>query len=218
MEVLDPATACKKWGIVLTGGIGSGKSTVSLILQSIGYLVIDADQLSRDIFVPGHIGFHSVVDIFGIDILDDSGLIKRDLLRKKAFATPQKKQQLESITHPLIAKELELKLKEKQILKSPRIWFYEAPVIIEAQRHLNFLDVWLTVCPKQQRVRRISLRDQIVDLQANKNIDLQLTDNYKAKYASFIIDTYTDLDSLKYSILHALAYRVPGNHQNSQKI
>lgn len=213
MEILSPSEACKKWGIILTGGIGSGKSTVAKILQNLGYPVINADQLSREIFLPGHQGYHSIVTQFGGDILDPSGLIQREKLRKRAFDTPEGKQKLEFITHPLIAKELDLKLQENQLLQAPRIWFYEAPIIIEAGRHLNFLDIWLMICPQYERVKRIMQRDLIDEKQAIKNISLQYSDSCKAKYATQIFNTNSDLDSIKYDLLHALAYRIPGNLQ-----
>jgi dephospho-CoA kinase len=213
MEILSPSEACRKWGVVLTGGIGSGKTTVAKILQNVGYPVINADQLSREIFLPGHQGYHSIVNLFGNDILDPSGVIQREKLRKKAFETPESKIQLESITHPLIAKELELKLKEKKLLQTPRIWFYEAPIIIEAGRHMKFLDIWLMVCPQYVRVKRIMQRDLIDENQAIKNIALQYSDNCKAKYASQILNTNSDLATLRYELLHALAYRIPGDLQ-----
>ena len=89
--------------VALTGGIGSGKSTVGQIFAQLGAIVVDSDQLARDVLERGSIGFNEVVAKFGDEILKN-GEIDRQLLASIVFKDPKKRSELEQITHPLIRK------------------------------------------------------------------------------------------------------------------
>jgi len=204
MELLSPDEACQSWGIVLTGGIGSGKSTIANLIQKLGYPVIRADELSRLIFVKGHQGYKKVLETFGPEILRPNQEIDRQKFRKIAFADQEKKQALESLTHPLIRLELARELEEKGILKAPRIWFYEAPVIIEAGGVDRFLGLWLVVCPTAIRYDRIRARDGMDHETAMVSLKAQLSDGEKQKYASYLISTHGTFEHTRYQVLHAL--------------
>ena len=89
--------------VALTGGIGSGKSTVGQMFAQLGAIVIDSDQLARDVLERGSIGFNEVVAKFGDEILKN-GEIDRQLLASIVFKDPKKRSELEQVTHPLIRK------------------------------------------------------------------------------------------------------------------
>jgi dephospho-CoA kinase len=92
--------------IVLTGGIGSGKSTVSAILLELGAAVIDSDRVGREVVEPGAPGWQPVLEAFGRDILDQSGIINRRKLAKIVFTDPAALKKLDSIIHPLVDRRL----------------------------------------------------------------------------------------------------------------
>ncbi|MFZ0486595.1 MAG: dephospho-CoA kinase, partial [Arenicellales bacterium] len=98
--------------IGLTGGIGSGKTTVSRRFETHGVPVIDTDVLAREVVEPGEPALERLVNAFGRDILRDDGQLDRDRLRDMAFADPAVKQRLESIVHPAIRKRLQVRLEE----------------------------------------------------------------------------------------------------------
>jgi len=205
MELLTTEQCCRDWGIALTGGIGSGKSTLASYLQELGYTVIQADHLSRRIFAKNHMGYQKILDVFGRDILDANFDIDRKKLKDLTFADTQKKKHLESITHPLIASELDLELAGSDLLHKPRFWFYEAPVIIEANRQNQFFATWLMVCPTFLRYQRIKLRDNMDSDKALLSLKVQLSEAEKQKHADLVISTAASLDLCRYRVVHALA-------------
>ncbi|MEI8025328.1 MAG: dephospho-CoA kinase [Pseudomonadota bacterium] len=204
MEFLTAEHACKHWGVAITGGIGAGKSTLIQLLEELGYTVVQADQLSRLIFVKSHRGYQKIIEAFGPGILDENREIDRKKLKDLTFADGEKKKRLESITQPLIVAELARALEETGILHQPRFWFYEAPVIIEAHRQNQFLATWLIVCPTFMRYQRIKLRDGMNDQRAKLSLNAQLSDAEKQKHADLVISTAGPLELCRYRIVHAL--------------
>ena len=87
----------------LTGGIGSGKSTVTRCFQDLGICTVDADDLSREVVMPGSKILNQIVEHFGITILSENGTLDRDQLRRIVFTNPSEKDWLEALLHPLIA-------------------------------------------------------------------------------------------------------------------
>ena len=204
MEFLTAEHACKHWGVAITGGIGAGKSTLIPFLRELGYTVVQADQLSRLIFVKNHKGYQKIMEAFGPGILDDNLEIDRQKLKDLTFADGEKKKRLESITQPLIVAELARTLEESGLLQHPRIWFYEAPVLIEAHRQNQFFATWLIVCPTFIRYQRIKVRDGMNDQRALMSLNAQLSDAEKQKHADLVISTAASLGLSRYRIIHAL--------------
>ncbi len=204
MELLTAQDVCLHWGIAITGGIGAGKSTLIAVLEELGYPVIQADKLSRQIFVKGHRGYQTILEAFGSAVLNGNLEIDRRKLRDLTFADRETKKRLESITQPLIVAELARSLEEKGLLQNPRFWFYEAPVIIEAHRQNEFFATWLIVCPTFIRLQRIKARDGMDDRMAMVSLNAQLSDAEKQKHADMVISTAASRDLCRYRILHAL--------------
>ena len=98
--------------VVLTGGIASGKSTVSALFEELGVPVVDTDRIARELVEPGQAALRTIVDAFGPEVLDAQGALDRRRMRSVIFADPVARQQLESILHPLIGAEVRRRVSE----------------------------------------------------------------------------------------------------------
>lgn len=180
--------------IAITGGIGSGKSELRKIFENLGYVAFNADQLARDILHEQDV-VHDLVSAFGSDIFV-KGELQREKLRDIVFNDQAKRKQLESITHPAIAK---LFAKHKRTLESlgTSTWmFYEAAVIIESNRHKEFDALILVTAKEDVRVERLGGLRGVDEQTARRVMQAQLSDVEKAKHADFIIDNSGSKDEL----------------------
>ncbi|MGL4484052.1 MAG: dephospho-CoA kinase, partial [Anaerovoracaceae bacterium] len=123
--------------IGITGGIGSGKSTVSNYLIGKGYAVIDADKISKELMQKGEEGYKQVLEAFGEEILEEDGKIDRLLLAKKVFRNEESKKKLNEITHPLVIAEINRQVKELEINANlsrqgeNKLCFVDIPLLFE---------------------------------------------------------------------------------------
>ena len=125
---------CKKYGIAITGGIATGKSTITKWLAQIGYQTYDADQIAHSLLLTKEKKtFLKIIETFGEKVTDENGRINKETLKQIIFSDSKKKDQLEQILHPAIKKKLEQKIKTTQLYKNPQIWFYEASLIYETK-------------------------------------------------------------------------------------
>src|SRR4051812_13186958 len=115
----------KTYGIGLTGGIASGKSTVAKIIAGQNYLVIDADQLAREAVLPGTAGLAAIASAFGGKALNADGTLNRTELSHIVFEDSAKRAHLESIVHPAIQALLSKRLETEGLYTHPAFWFYE---------------------------------------------------------------------------------------------
>lgn len=197
MEVLTLRDRCKKYGIALTGGIATGKSTIARLLRDLGELVIDADQLARDITAPGSEGLKALCQTFGQQILTTDGALDRKKMRQVVFADPSARTTLESITHPLIQKALSAMLDQAFDHHGPRRFFYEAALIYEVGRDKDFAEVWSTYCSEETQLKRLMARDKISLEEARGTLKNQWPALEKAQRAHFTINTEVPEDQLK---------------------
>jgi dephospho-CoA kinase len=183
----------KEYVIALTGGIATGKTTVAEFLRRQGFIVIDADQLSRQVVSPGSEGLGAIVREFGSDILDSSGSLDRAKLRGKIFADPQNSNprlKLESITHPLIRQLLvETVAKKRPTQKDPYPIFYEAALIFESKSQQKFKEIWVTACSPENQLRRLMTRNKLSEVEAQKIIASQFPMDEKVRGADRVIWT-----------------------------
>ncbi len=195
---------CQYWGIALTGGIASGKSTVAEGLRRRGFVAIDADQVSRLVVLPGTEGLKEVVTVFGRDILTASGEMDRAKLRGIVFQTPALRTQLEEIIFKRLGAATEELLLKENLFQNPRPWFYEASLIYERQRARDFSQVWVAFCPRETQIQRLMLRDGSDRQQAEAMLASQMPAEDKAKQADLVIDTDCDKSELEQRIDQAL--------------
>lgn len=183
-----------KW-LGLTGGIASGKSEVSRILTQKGIPVVDADQVSREVVIPGSQGLSQVVKEFGDSILSPDGSLDRTKMGKLVFTDPNKLKQLEMILHPLIQARVK-KLRQQLLEKQVAVAFYDVPLLFEKRLQDQFDGILVVWCPPRQQLQRLILRDGLSESQAQRRIDLQLSIDEKKNQADWVIDNSGPVDRL----------------------
>lgn len=184
-----------EFGIGLTGGIASGKSTMGKILQERGYLVIDADALVAKVLLDNEV-IHQVKNSFGEDLEGEDGLLNKSLLGERALARSDSALLLQSIIHPRLPAELEQELARLGWFEDPKIWFYEASLLLETGGYKDFFEVWACVCGENIQIERALKRNNkmTVDL-IKKRISLQCNDNLRRRLADRVIETHLSLGS-----------------------
>ncbi|HEX2770006.1 MAG TPA: dephospho-CoA kinase [Geobacteraceae bacterium] len=173
--------------IGLTGGIASGKSMVARILEVLGGVVIDADQLARAVVVPGEPAYHAIVAEFGEGILKPDRTINRGVLAKIVFADPEARRRLELITHPAIAQRAEEKLAALKTAGTAVV-IYMAPLLIEAGVTSRVDEVWVVYADRQTQVARLMQRDGISRAEALQRLAAQMPMDEKRMYGKVVID------------------------------
>lgn len=142
--------------IALTGGIGSGKSTVAERFAALGVPVIDADLLAREQVLPGTPGLQEIIRAFGPDMLSDSGELDRGRLRQRIFQDPSARKRLESILHPRIRAEMQQRVRE---VTTPYVVLV-IPLLIESNQ-TDLADRILVVdTPEALQIERVRHRDR----------------------------------------------------------
>jgi dephospho-CoA kinase len=143
--------------IILTGGIGSGKSTVSAILKELGAEVIDSDRLGHKVLEPGTSGWQETVELFGRDILRPDGTIDRGKLAAIVFHDPEKLQKLNKIVHPRVDKEVEALLEKYDRAGAPAA-FIEMGILVEGPWKHLVNEVWIVKSPRDVVLKRLKER------------------------------------------------------------
>ena len=142
--------------IGLTGGIGSGKSTVAARLRQLGAALVDTDAIARQLTLPGGAAIKPVRTAFGADFIDANGALNRAAMRALAFSDPSAKRRLEAILHPLIGTETERQAKFSQ---SARAVVFDVPLLVESGRWRARVDKVLVVdCREETQLRRVVAR------------------------------------------------------------
>jgi dephospho-CoA kinase len=182
------------WG--LTGGIACGKSTVSGMLKSRGAVIVDADQLARQVVAPGSEALKEIVDRFGQDVLQADGALDRKKLGQRVFADEAARQDLGRITHPRIAA-----LAAQQSLEAEagaaKVVVYDAPLLIENGLHGGMREVLVVACEEATQVARLVRRDGLNRLEALARIHSQMSLDEKRQVATVVIENNGDLEDLK---------------------
>ena len=177
--------------VALTGGIGSGKSLVGEILEELGALVIDSDQLAREVIERGSPGYEEVVTAFGDSILSE-GQIDRSKLAAVVFNESDLRKKLESIIHPLVREAAE-KLARK--LPSGAILINQIPLLVESDGAKRFDYVVTVSADEEIRRERLRLRG-LKDYEITQRIAAQVSDLEREKIANYIIRNNGSIDEL----------------------
>ncbi|AFK87148.1 dephospho-CoA kinase [Thermoanaerobacterium aotearoense SCUT27] len=183
--------------IGLTGGIASGKSTVSSILKSLGAVIIDADVVSREIMIKGTETYNILVSVFGKEILRKDGEIDRRKLGNLVFADKEKLNKLNEITHPEIIKRIKDIIEEERKKGKEKAIVLDAALLIEMKLFNMVDEVWLVVVDKKTQIRRLMKRDNLSYKDALNRIKSQMSIEDKMKYADFIINNCKDFNAIK---------------------
>ena len=181
----------------LTGGIGSGKTTVSNFLLDYGIPVYNSDSKGKTLMNTNLELKNNIVSIFGERVYDN-GILNTNLLSSIVFNDSSKIEQLNNLVHPKVAQDFNQwvgKNNNKPILVK------EAAILIESGAYLNMDKIILVVSEKSTRINRVSKRDNSDLKSIEKRINYQLTDNEKIKYADYIIENNSSLEHLKLEVL-----------------
>ena len=183
--------------IGLTGGIGSGKSTVAARLAAKGAIIIDADQIARDVVEPGTEALVKLVERFGSEILAADGSLDRARLAELAFETDAARQDLEAITHPAIAAEFLTRL---AACDPDAIVVHDVPLLAESKakdpkRLPDYPGVIVVEAPLETRLWRLETRG-VLRADAQRRIAQQASDEDRRALATWVIDNAGDLDAL----------------------
>ena len=168
--------------VALTGGIGSGKSTVGEIFADLGALVIDSDQLAREVLERGSKGFEEVVTTFGDQILNN-GDIDRAKLGEVVFKDPEKLRILELITHPLIRAAFKAFVDQSP---SDAIVINQIPLLVESKANYNF-DVVITVSASEEIRKNRLIKRGMTEAEINRRIAAQASELEREKISDYII-------------------------------
>lgn len=147
--------------IGLTGGIGSGKSTVARILVNRGAILLDADHIAREMTQPGGLAMPSIVQTFGSEYMDASGALDRARMRNLAFSRPESRKQLEAILHPLVAQCTESRACAAEAA-GRRLLVFDIPLLVESGHWPRQLDAVVVVdCRTETQIDRVMARNAL---------------------------------------------------------
>ena len=172
----------------LTGGIASGKSTVSAFLKDAGAIIVDADKIAREVVKKGLPAWQEIVNAFGQSILLPDGEINRILLGDIIFNDPAQKQVLNQIVHPWVFAETATRLTEIEINKLDAVVILDVPLLIESGMDTGLSDVIVVYVPEPVQIQRLMTRDALTQEQALVRIRSQLSIEEKKKRATIVID------------------------------
>ena len=181
----------------LTGGIGSGKSAVSTQLKALGIVVVDADQVARDVVVMGSPALEHIAQHFGNQILLEDGTLNRAELRQKIFADKAQRQWLEALLHPLIREAITKRL----ALASSLYVVLESPLLLETSQHKTTDFVVVVDASETLQRERVCQRDGITRVQVDAIINTQMSRQERLDKAHWVLDNQHDLSHLKDQVL-----------------
>ena len=167
--------------IGMTGGIGSGKTTVGSLFQALNIPVVDTDHLARQLREPGEPGYQPIVDYFGLQYLNHDGRLNRNWLKQRIFSSSTDKQALEAILHPLVFERMQTWFEQQSAEYSIAI----VPLLFETMSTARFDRTLVIDCSVEQQLKRITQRDKldpavaarIISSQINRQNRLQLADD-----------------------------------------
>ncbi|MCB0355742.1 MAG: dephospho-CoA kinase [Bdellovibrionales bacterium] len=189
--------------IGLTGGIGTGKSTVSNLLRELGYPVIDADTLAHKSLEKDSECYKQVVKIFGSNILDAQNNIDRKKLGKIVFSNKRDLTKLENIIHPYVQKMAE-EMRRQYEASGHKVAFYDVPLLFEKELQHKFDKTLLVYAPIELQRERIHLRDKLDKEEVEKRIASQISIEEKKELADVVIDNSQSLADLKVELNNKL--------------
>jgi dephospho-CoA kinase len=174
--------------IGLTGGIASGKSTVSRALKDLGAIIIDSDEVAHEIIAPRKPAWNDIVKLFGTKVLNPDMTINRDILGEIVFNDPAKLQALNQIVHPRVAERFKNDLQEIRNMQPHAVVVMDVPLLFESHMERICDVVWLVWVDRETQKQRLMKRNNYSEEEAIIRIDAQMPLDEKAQMADVVID------------------------------
>ena len=171
----------------LTGGVASGKTAVSEVLEEEGAYIIDADQIARELVQPHEPAWNELVRTFGKEILQGNGSIDRKKLSEMVFVNPDQRKLLNEILHPLITEEMDRRTREIGQKNPEAIVVIDAPLLIEVGYHRRVDKLVVVTSTQTEQIERLKVRDGINSEEALRILSSQMPVEEKVKLADFVI-------------------------------
>jgi dephospho-CoA kinase len=187
--------------IGITGGIGSGKSTVTKILAELGAPIIDADKIGHNIYQPDGPAYPEMIAAFGEGILAPDRTIDRRKLGPIVFGDPGALQRLNAIVHPKMFARMREMVERLRAEGERKPIVIEAAVLIEANWHPLFDEIWLVVASKERVIERVELERGLKPEQTEARIRAQLSDAERRKHATEFISNDGTFEELRTKVV-----------------
>ena len=200
----------------LTGGIATGKSTVAKMFRRCGAIVIDADQLAREVVRPRKPAWREIVQVFGDDVLNPDKSLNRHALGAIVFHNRRKLRRLERIIHPRVAREQQ-RLVRRIARHSPRaVVVYEVPLLFESGAHKRVDKIIVVTADRETQVARLKQRNGLTRAEALRRITHQMPLAQKARRADMVLDGTGDKAQMKHEVRRLLhSFRRDAGHLKS---
>ncbi len=195
--------------IGLTGGIASGKSTVSRFLREAGAFVSDADEAARKVVLPGTPALDDIVAAFGRSLLLPDGMLDRAALGRVVFGDPDKLRQLESILHPAIRAYMKEEMDRAEAESPGRLIVADIPLLYETGQDKAYDGVLVVHVPHELQVKRLMERNGMDQGEAERRIGLQMSLDEKKRRADWVVDNSGSLEDTRAQIGRWMAELVP---------
>ena len=181
----------------LTGGLGSGKTTVARMFKQLGAHIIDADALAREVVLAGKPALRKIVKVFGNSILTAQQSLDREALAKIVFRSPKKLKQLTDILYPSIARAQARRTREIRHDNPHAVIIYDAAMLIEAGAHTRMDTVIVVRVNRTTQISRASQREGITKAETLRRLRHQMPLREKLRHADFVIDGTLSLKQLR---------------------
>ena len=178
----------------LTGGIASGKSTVSRIFAGFGAKVLDADDVAREVLLPGQPAWTRLRQAFGQEFFRPDGTVKRKQLRKLIFADVEKRSQLNAIVHPEVMKEISRRSATWSSSDQAGVLLVDVPLLLEVGVANRFDKVVVVYVSESIQIQRLLQRDGISEEEAQQALKVQMALSQKVEQADYLIDNSGTLE------------------------
>jgi dephospho-CoA kinase len=182
----------------LTGGIGSGKSTVARMLEKRGAVVFDADVLAREVVEPGTPGHAAVIERFGANVLAPGGELDREALASIVFADPAARRDLEAIVHPEVRRRFAED--SEAYLDTNRVVVLSAPLLVETGMHSAFRVLVVVSASAATQIDRLMRDRGLSEESVRSRIAAQATPEARAEVADVLVDNEGTLDELEQQV------------------
>lgn len=179
----------------LTGGIGSGKSTVAALFAARGAVSINADEIGRDLMKHGTVVYDRIVSGFGPEVVDSGGQLDRAKLANIVFNDLDKLKHLNAIVHAPVLREIDRQVQLQRAKNPQAVVLVESAVLFEAGQHRRFDKIVVAWCRPEQQVERYVSRSNLSEDDVRRRMAAQMPGEEKKRLADFVIDTSLSLEN-----------------------